>query len=446
MEWNFKRKDDKDMVKQFLKYAIPSALAMFVSSLYTVIDGIFVGQGVGDGALAAVNIVLPFTVMLFGLASMFAIGGGALVSKNLGAGNIEKAVNIFRQVFKFLLIGTALLSGICIVFTSPIVSILGATENLKPLAVDYLRYYAIFCIPNLIGIVLNSFVRNDGRPKLAMISTIAGAITNIILDYIFIFQFGLGIKGAAIATGLGQIVTVSMLLPHFLGKKGYLTFGKVKLERNMIKEFSLIGFPSFFAQASYSLIVLFHNIALVNYVGEMGISAYSIINYITTNIYMVLYGVTLGVQPLISYNYGKRKGDKMLKFFKITCLTSTIISGVSVLVCFAFGRNLVGIFTSDPKIMELSYTALRIASISYFSVGMNLNTLVYYQAIEKPKLSNIICIGRSIVFLPLALFVLGKTFGINGIWAGTLVAETLTFLVINLIANIKTSTTAVLNV
>lgn len=214
------------MIKEFFKYAIPSALAMFISSLYTVIDGIFVGQGVGDAALAAVNIVLPFTVMLFGLASMFAIGGGAMVSKNIGAKNINRAVNIFRQVFKFLLIISGIISIVCIIFTEQIVTVLGATETLKGLAVQYLRFYAIFCIPNLIGIVLSSFVRNDGRPKLAMVSTIAGAVTNIMLDYVFIFKLGLGIKGAAIATGLGQIITVSILLPHFLMKKGYLTFGK----------------------------------------------------------------------------------------------------------------------------------------------------------------------------------------------------------------------------
>lgn len=432
------------MTKEFFKYAIPSALAMFISSLYTVIDGIFVGQGVGDSALAAVNIVLPFTVLLFGLASMFAIGGGALVSKNIGAKNIEKAVDVFRQVFKFLLIISVGISIVCVVFTEQIVTLLGATESLQTLAVDYLRFYALFCIPNLIGIVLNSFVRNDGRPKLAMISTISGAITNIILDYIFIFELGLGIKGAAIATGLGQIVTVSILLPHFLKGKGYLTFGNVKLNKKLIKEFSLIGFPSFFAQASYSIIVLLHNIALVKYVGEVGISAYSIINYLTTNIYMVLYGVTLGVQPLISYNYGRKNGEKMLGFFKITCITSVTISAAFVVISFVFGPKLISIFTTDTYIAKLAYDALRIACFSYFIVGLNLNTLVYYQAIERPKYSNISCLCRSVIFLPICLIVLGGMFGINGIWASAIVSESLTFITIKLIANIKTSTKAVL--
>lgn len=434
------------MVKDFIKYAVPSALAMFISSLYTVIDGIFVGQGVGDSALAAVNIVLPFTVMLFGLASMFAIGGGALVSKNVGAKNIEKAVNIFRQVFKFLLVVSLFISVFCVVFTEQIVKVLGATEVLKPLATEYLRYYALFCIPNLIGIVLNSFVRNDGRPKLAMVSTISGAITNIVLDYVFIFTLGFGIKGAAIATGLGQIVTVAILIPHFVRKKGHLSFGNVKLNFNDILVFSKIGFPSFFAQGSYSIMVLLHNIALVNNVGEMGISAYSIINYLTTNIYMVLYGVTLGVQPLVSLNYGRREGEKMLGFFKITNVTNILISGFFAIISYVFGPALISIFTSDPEIAALAYNALRIACLSYFIVGINLNMLVYFQAIETPKYSNISCLLRSVVYLPIALIVLPKFFGINGIWAATIVSESLTLITICLRASIKASTREVLSV
>lgn len=211
------------MTKQFLKYAVPSALAMFVSSLYTVIDGIFVGQGVGDSALAAVNVIIPFTIMLFGIATMFAVGGGALVSKYLGEKNTESAVEMFRQVFKLLLILSIGISLICVIFAKPLSRLLGATDSIADLAATYLRFYAMFCVPNLIGISLNSFVRNDSRPTLAMISTISGAVTNIILDYVFIFVFSLGIKGAAIATGLGQIVTVSILIPHFIFKRGALS-------------------------------------------------------------------------------------------------------------------------------------------------------------------------------------------------------------------------------
>lgn len=192
------------MFKKFLKYSIPSASAMFVSSLYTVIDGIFVGRGVGDLGLAAVAIAMPATIVLFGIATMFAVGGGALVSKNFGAKDKERAVYIFRQAFKSIIILSSIISFVFIVFFGVHSSSLGATENLKELSAEFLRYYSLFCIPSLLGITLNGFIRNDGGPKLAMISTIAGTVVNILLDYIFIFPLNMGVRGAAIATGLGK--------------------------------------------------------------------------------------------------------------------------------------------------------------------------------------------------------------------------------------------------
>ena len=351
------------MIREFLKYAVPSALAMFVSSLYTIIDGIFVGQGVGDSALAAVNIVMPFTIMLFGIATMFAVGGGDLVSKNIGSNNKDKAIKIFRQVFKFLLILSIGISLIFIVFSTQIVKILGATNNLVPLASTYLKYYSLFCIPNLIGIALNSFVRNDGRPKLAMISTLSGAVTNIVLDYIFIFPLNFGIKGAAIATGLGQIVT------------------------------------------------------------------------------MVLLGLSLGVQPLLSYNYGAKNSKKMLKYYSITMKTAIIINMVFISVCFLFGKGMISIFTSDPTIVNIAYIGLNLTNIAFIMVGFNLTSTVYYQAISMPKISNIFCTFRSIILLPISLFILAKLFKINGIWISLFISELLTFIILKYSINIKSYTT-----
>lgn len=428
------------MIKEFLKYALPSVLAMFVSSLYTIIDGIFVGQGVGDSALAAVNIVMPFTIMLFGIATMFAVGGGDLVSKNIGANNKENAVKIFRQVFKFLLILSVTISLISVIFSETIVKILGATDALVVLASTYLRYYSLFCIPNLVGIALNSFVRNDGRPKLAMVSTLSGAVTNIILDYIFIFPLGLGIKGAAIATGLGQIVTIAILLPHFIMKKGILTFGNVKIESKVVKEFINIGFPSFFAEVTFSIIIFFMNLALVKSGGELALSAFAVINYITTNSYMVLLGLAIGVQPLLSYNYGAKNSEKMLKFYSITMKSSFIINIIFIAVCFIFGRNIISIFTSDSTIVNIAYLGLNLINFAFIMVGFNLTSTIYYQAINMPSISNIFCLCRSILLLPIILFILAKLFGLNGIWVSLFISELLTFIILKCSINIKTYT------
>lgn len=433
------------MIKQFLKYAVPSALAMFVSSLYTIIDGIFVGQGVGDSALAAVNVIMPFTIMLFGIATMFAVGGGALVSKYLGAKDEFSAIEVFRQVFKFLLILSVTISVTCVIFASPLAKVLGATESILDLASDYLRFYAMFCIPNLIGIALNSFVRNDGKPKLAMISTISGAVTNIILDYIFIFQLSLGIKGAAIATGLGQIVTVSILIPHFLLRKGTLSFGNVKLNKVIIKEFSNIGLPSFFTEVTFSIIVFLMNIVIVRIIGDKGLSAFSVINYLTTNVYMVLLGVAFGVQPLISYNYGAKDKEKMIKFYNMTNVACLIVNIVFSSICFIFGKQIIGIFTSNIEIIEMTYIGLNLLNLGFFAIGVNLASTIYYQAIEAPGKSNLICVLRSIIVFPISLVILSFVFGEKGIWLSLLLSEGITVIVMIFVSNIRKATEVSVN-
>ena len=425
------------VTKKFLNYALPSALAMFIASLYTVIDGIFVGQGVGDQALAAINIVIPLTIMLFGMATMFAVGGGALISKNLGSKNPEKANLMFRQVFKFLLILSMLISVIFVLFARPIVMGLGATNDLINDATMYLRFYSLFCIPNIIGIALNSFIRNDGRPKLSMVATMAGAITNILLDYFFIFPLQMGLVGAAIATGLGQIVTVLILLPHFLTKRGSLSFGNVKLDFSIIKEFSSIGFPSFFAEAAFSIIIFLTNIALVRTVGETTLTSYSIINYLTTPIYMLLLGLAFGAQPLISYHFGAKESEQMLKYYRLSNLTACFINIIFIGLCFFFGRQMISIFTQDTQIIEMTYIGLNIVNSAFTIVGFNLSTTIYYQAIESPKYSNWVCICRSLIFLPLVLFIMSKLFGINGIWASLLISEVLTLMTMTWFTNMK---------
>lgn len=417
------------MVKQFLGYAIPSALAMCIASLNTVIDGIFLGNGIGDAALGSVNIVMPITIVFFGLATMIAVGGGALISKHFGANEDEKGVSIFRQVTYMLVIMSLCLSGVCIMFANPIVKIMGATETLQPLAAEYLKYYAMFCLPSLLGIAFNSFLRNDNKPKLAMVSTIVGTICNVILNYIFIFVLGLGIKSAAIATGFGQIATLLIALPHFVMKKGKLSFGKQKLELDRVKEVFRIGLPSFFAEAAFSVIIFVHNLVLVNTVGEIGISTYAIINYITTNIYLILLGVTLGAQPLISYSYGAKDSEKMLVFYKLSNITSFVIGVIFATVCFLFGKEIISVFTSDKNLIELAYIAVNINNLAYLFIGKNLTTTMYYQAIEMPNYSNIICAMRSIIVLPIVLIVMAKVFGENGIWISMAMSELIIILI-----------------
>ena len=242
------------------------------------------------------------------------------------------------------------------------------------------------------------------------------------LDYIFIFLLSMGIKGAAIATGLGQIVTVLILLPHFMLKKGSLSFGKVKLDKKIIKEFSMIGFPSFFTEVTFSIIIFLMNMAIVKVIGERGLSVFSVINYLTTNIYMVLLGISFGVQPLISYNYGAKNKEKMIKFYKMSNIACLIVNIIFAAVCFIFGKTLIGIFTSNLEIIEMTYIGLNLVNLGFFLTGVNLSTTIYYQAIEMPGKSNLICALRSIIVFPLSLAILSYMLGENGIWLSLLLS------------------------
>lgn len=425
------------MVKKFFKYSISSMFAMFVTSLYTIVDGIFVGKGIGDVGLAAVNMVLPITIMYFGIATMMAVGGGALVSKSFGQQDNIRAQNIFGQTIKFAVIVSFSLSVIALVFARSVMYGIGARDEMLLYSSEYLRFYSIFCSANLIGIVLNSFVRNDGNPRLGMVANIFGAISNIIFDYVFIFNFNWGIKGAALATGVGQIITISILLCHFLFKKGNLKLKLSSMENKTLKNIVSIGFPSFLGEITFSVIIFFYNIALIVFVGMKGITAFSVINYINANIYMILLGMNFGVQPLISYSFGEKKEQDMLKFYGFSKKFGFVLTLIYVLLSLVWGREIIGVFTTDAEIINIAYFGLNVTNLAFFILGINLTITVYYQAIEIPKYSNIICLFRSFIFLPISLIVLAKLFGIIGIWVSLIVSEGLSFLFINLMVRVK---------
>lgn len=425
------------MVKKFFKYSISSMFAMFVTSLYTIIDGIFVGKGIGDIGLAAVNMVLPITIMYFGIATMIAVGGGALVSKSFGQRDNIRAQNIFGQTIKFAIIVSFSLSVIAFIFARKVMYGIGARDEMLLYSSEYLRFYSIFCSANLIGIVLNSFVRNDENPRLGMIANIFGAISNIIFDYMFIFEFNWGIRGAALATGIGQIITISILLCHFLFKKGNLKLKLSSMENKTLKNIVSIGFPSFLGEITFSVIIFFYNIALIVFVGTKGITAFSVINYINANIYMILLGMNFGVQPLISYSFGEKKEQDMLKFYGFSKRFGFILTLIYVLLSLVWGREIIGVFTTDSEIINIAYFGLNVTNLAFFILGINLTITVYYQAIEIPKYSNIICLFRSFIFLPISLIILAKLFGIIGIWLSLIVSEGLSFLFINLMVRVK---------
>ena len=289
----------------FYKSVVPAICSSVVSGVYVVIDGIFVGRGVGVDGLAAVNIALPLILFISAIVMMLSMGGGSLTSIELGKLNNNKANNIFRLTFLTIVIFAMIITVICLLFPEQVARFLGASEGLLEISKTYIFYYVLFSIFSSISLTLSVFIKNDQNPSLAMYGMIVGAVTNIFLDWLFVFPLEMGIKGAAIASGLGQILSCLILSTHFIKKKGILMFGLPKKEPCLLKEIVKIGTPEFVTQMSLPISTLLFNLVIMASFGDIGISAFSIATYLISVVVLAFIGLAQGVQPLFSRSLGE---------------------------------------------------------------------------------------------------------------------------------------------
>lgn len=427
----------KSLWKEFMKYAVPSVIGMMVSALYIVVDGVFVGRGVGISALASVNVALPVTTLMIAVTMMITMGGAAIMSIKFGENNPEEGNNIFLQSLFLIAAISGILSIISVLFPVQLARILGASDELVKGTAAYIRYYMLFGLGFAGSLALSAFVRNDGNPNLAMISLIVGAVTNIILDYMFIFIFNLGITGAAIASGLGQLSSVFLLLTHFTRKKGKLKLYIPKLKKQELIRILKTGTPEFIVQVSPAVSVFAFNQVIIRRIGELGIACFSIIGYISTVLIALFIGISQGIQPLLSYNYGKKDYTKVNKVFKMGANTNFAASLIIYILLLIFGEKIISIFTNNAELVKLSYGAMIIYAFSFVIASINLVNVTYYQSIENSKIANIISTSRGMVFTIIFLLVLPLIIGDIGIWISIILGEICTLLVILYLVHVK---------
>ncbi|WFD10193.1 MATE family efflux transporter [Tepidibacter hydrothermalis] len=420
----------KSLWKEFRKYAVPSVIGMMVSALYIVVDGIFVGRGVGASALGSINVALPVTTLMMAISMMITMGGAAIMSIKFGENKHEEGNNIFLESLFLIVVISAVLSIVSVVFPEQIARMLGASDELVKGTAEYLRYYMMFGIGFSGSLALSAFVRNDGNPNLAMISLILGAITNIALDYTFIFIFKLGIAGAAIASGLGQLASVLLLLTHFARKKGKLKLYMPKLNKADLIRILKTGTPEFMVQVSPAISVFAFNQVIIRRIGEIGIAGFSIIGYISTVLLALFIGISQGIQPLLSYNYGKKDYDKVNKVFKMGLKTNFVASTLIYLMLLVFGEQIISIFNNDKTLIKLTYDAMIIYGFSFVIASINIVNVTYYQSTEKSKIANIISTSRGMVFTIVFLIVLPLIIGDIGIWVSIILGEVATLILI----------------
>lgn len=409
----------KDDIKGlfFKKYLLPSICATLVTSIYVLADTIMIGKGVGAHAIAALNIVLPIYSILFGTGLLLGIGGGVLMSVANGSGNHKKAnsfftlsvlCGIFFSIF-YIMFG--------ILFFKPIIFLLGGTEQNFLLIKEYLFPLLLLTPAFIFSSLLQAFVRNDKNPKKAMIAVICGGVTNIVLDYIFIFEFQWSMFGAVLATILGTILTDCILLSHFFSKKNTMQLTKQYLSFKSIFHIFSCGFSSFLTEISNGALIFFFNIQFLNYIGEIGVIVYSIISNCGIVAMSLFNGVSQASQPLIATNYGANQ----IKRVSLVSRLGTIVIIVIGCILFASGffapEFFISMFVEPTKeITKLGISAIRIYFIAFLFMGYNIFSATYFQSIVKPMYSFTISFLRGLIISGISVFLFPIIWGADSLW------------------------------
>ncbi|GIN57292.1 MATE family efflux transporter [Lederbergia ruris] len=433
MESNHSMMQTMEPPQLFRKYLIPSLFGMMLMAINILIDGLFVSHGVGEKGLAGVNIAVPIYSVILSVSLWIGMGGATLYSIALGQSNQHRAKKIFTHSIILAIMTTGLIIGFCLLFEQPLAYLFGANDAIISYVVDYLHIILLFGIVFVLENILSIFIRNDGNPTLAMTGLIVTAVVNIILNYLFIFIFHWGVKGAAYATVIGTFIGILVLLTHFLTKKKQLGFVHTKLDLSILKNIFSIGFPSFIVEGSTAVMMVAFNITFSHYVGETGVVAYAVVNYMHTVFLMLFIGIGAALQPITSYHFGAKLYQRMKQFVRIAMITGFGL-GIAVFIVGLVGKGvIIDLFGIDiPEIIDYTKIGIVYFFAGYLFLGINMVFVEYYQSIKNIRIATWIILSRSfILFIPL-LWIFPNLFGSNSIWLVFPVAEGLTVLIMYL--------------
>lgn len=386
---------------------IPSLSAMIIFSLYSMVDGFFVSKYVGVEALSAVNLSMPFINIVFALGIIAAVGSQTMCGVFIGRKNYMKANKIFSFNIKTVTISSIILTVLFYFNMDTIARLLGATEDLGPLVIEYLGHIVYFVPFLMISYNFEVLVKVDGFPRLAVATVITCGLSNVILDYVFVGLMGHGLAGAAVATGISQVISTVVYLIHFTVGKSNLEFVEVKFSFDTLKSIFSLGVGDFVSEVGIAMIVLFYNIFIIKFLGEKSIATFSVISYVNNLALTCFAGITQGTQPLLSYYYGKKDYDSLKKLFRLATAAIFVTGVVFLAASQLFPERIFRIFLDvDKETLSYSVESLRKFSISFMITGFNVLIAAVCVSFLKPKYSVTINILRSFVTIYLALFVL----------------------------------------
>lgn len=411
---------------------------MTASSLYNIVDSIFIGQGVGALALAGLTVAKPFMDICAAFGSLVGVGAGALVAIRLGERRNEEANKVLGNVILLNILLSLLVMVVGLVYLDPILYAFGASEDTLPYAHGYMFTILLGNITTHIYFGLNNLLRSAGHPQKSMTATIVAVSLNVILDPIFIFWFKLGVTGAALATVISQVVAVLWQLTVFLDKKEVLHFHKGiwHLDAPITKQIFSIGLSPFLMNLAHCFVVVIINNQLKSYGGDMALGAYGVVNRFIFVFAMIVMGLNQGMQPIAGYNYGARRLDRVMRVFRMTAWAATVVTSTVFLLAEIWPEGMVRIFTHDPDLIDASVYAMRIVSCAFFIVGFQMVTGNFFTSLGMAKKAIFMSLTRQVLFLvPFALLfpiiptLDGGIWGINGVWWSLPVSDTVSAIV-----------------
>jgi len=418
--------------KKLFKAVLPSIFMMIFTSIYSVVDGLFISNYVGKTAFAAINLIMPAIMILGSVGFMLGAGGSALVAKTLGEGDRERADKIFSMVIYFTIIIGVITSAITFIFVGPIAQLLGATPEMLP---DCILYGRILISVNFIFMLQNTFQSMfivAEKPVLGFLIIVIAGVTNIILDALFVAVFKWGLVGAAVATATSYFVGGALPVFYFLNKKNtsLLRLVKTKFDFKVIGQSCLNGSSELLTNVSASIVSMLFNMQLLKIAGENGVAAYGVIMYLAFVFQAIFIGYAIGVAPITGYNYGAENHDELKNILKksliLTAITGVVMLGLTELLAAPLSSIFVGY---DADLLAMTTVGMRLYGVSFLICGFNIFASSFFTSLNDGLISALISFARTLLFQIVTILVMPIIWGVDGIWLSVAVAEVLALIV-----------------
>lgn len=425
--------------KLLVKYSIPSIIGMLVSALYNVVDRIFIGnmKEVGELAITGLGITMPITTLILAFGMLIGIGATANISIKLGQKKRESAEKIIGNIVTLSLIVGIIITLIGFLFKDRILIAFGASSSTIGYAQKYIGIILMGTVFNILGYALNTTIRADGSPKISSVIMVLSCLLNIILDPIFIFKFNMGIEGAAYATVLSQIMTAVLSFVYYRCKYSNLKIKKrnLFLDRKIVRLIFIIGVSPFAMQLSASLVQVINNNALKAHGGDLAIGAMATVNAVALLCFMPVFGISQGAQPIIGYNFGAKKFERVEKAYKMSAFIGVAIFAIALIFIEIFTENIVGLFNKNPEMMSISIRGMRIYLMAMPIIGFGMAGSNYFLAIGKAKDAMFLSLLRQVILLVPLIIILSNIYGLDGVWLSQpicdIIAGVVTLILVN---------------